>query len=49
MKPTKADRKKFDLDLKYGEIREDKIRDMLENKKIEVNQTTGFIIFVLAT
>lgn len=36
MKPTKADRKKFDLDLKYGEIREDKIRDMLENKKIEI-------------
>ena len=36
MKPTKADRKKFDLDLQYGEIREDKIRDMLENKKIEV-------------
>ena len=36
MKPSKANRKKFDLDLKYGEIREDKIRDMLENKKIEV-------------
>ena len=36
MKPIKADRKKFDLDLQYGEIREDKIRDMLENKKIEV-------------
>ena len=36
VKPTKADRKKFDLDLKYGEIREDKIRDMLENKKIEI-------------
>ena len=36
MKPTKKDQKKFDLDLKYGEIREDKIRDMLENKKIEV-------------
>ena len=29
MKPTKKDQKKFDLDLKYGEIREDKIRDML--------------------
>jgi len=36
VKPIKADRKKFDLDLQYGEIREDKIRDMLENKKIEV-------------
>ena len=36
MKPTKNDRKKFDLDLQYGEIREDKVRNMLENKKIEV-------------
>ena len=36
MKPTKADRKKFDLDLQYGEVREDKIADMLTNKKIEV-------------
>ena len=36
MKPAKADRKKFDLDLAYGEVREDKIADMLQNKKIEV-------------
>jgi len=36
MKPTKADRKKFDIDLAYGEVREDKIADMLTNKKIEV-------------
>ena len=36
MKPIKADRKKFDLDLQYGSIREDKIADMLTNKKIEV-------------
>ena len=36
MKPTKADRKKFDIDLAYGEVREDKIADMLQNKKIEV-------------
>tara|TARA_R100000458_G_C8275635_1_gene250760 strand:+ start:1745 stop:2200 length:456 start_codon:yes stop_codon:yes gene_type:complete len=36
VKPTKNDRKKFDLDLQYGEIREDKVRNMLENKKIEV-------------
>lgn len=36
MKPTKADRKKFDLDLQYGEVRESKIADMLQNKKIEV-------------
>ncbi len=41
MKPTKANRKKFDLDLQYGEIREDKVRDMLENKKIEVKSERG--------
>jgi len=36
MKPAKADRKKFDLDLAYGEVREDKIAEMMTNKKIEV-------------
>ncbi len=36
MKPTKKDRKKFDIDLKYGTIREDKIAYTLTNKKIEV-------------
>lgn len=36
MKPTKADRKKFDLDLAYGEVRENKIAEMLTGKKIEV-------------
>lgn len=36
MKPTKEDRKKFDLDLTYGSIREDRIAEMLTNKKIEV-------------
>ncbi len=36
MKPTKKDRKKFDIDLKYGTIREEKIAKMLTNKKIEV-------------
>ena len=34
MKPTKKDRKKFDLDLQYGSIREDRIAEMLTNKKI---------------
>ena len=49
MKPTKKDRKKFDLDLKYGSIREDRIAEMLTNKKIEVKserdiwQNTGNI------
>ena len=41
MKPIKDDRKKYDLDIQYGEIREDKIRDMLENKKIEVKSERG--------
>ena len=36
MKPIKEDRKNFDIDLEYGEIREDKIKDMLTGKKIEV-------------
>ena len=41
MKPTKENRKKFDLDLKYGQIREDKIADMFNNKKIEVKSERG--------
>ena len=41
VKPTKENRKKFDLDLEFGEIREDKIREMLENKKIEVKSERG--------
>tara|TARA_R110000796_G_scaffold227336_1_gene344079 strand:+ start:207 stop:647 length:441 start_codon:yes stop_codon:yes gene_type:complete len=36
MKPAKANRKKFDIDLAYGTVREEKIADMLTNKKIEV-------------
>jgi hypothetical protein len=49
MKPNKEDRKKFDLDLEYGQVREDKIAEMLQDKKIEVKserdiwQTTGNI------
>ena len=36
MKPCKADRKKFDLDLAYGSVREDRVAEMLQDKKIEV-------------
>jgi len=36
MKPNKEDRKKFDLDLEYGQIREDKIADIFSKAKIEV-------------
>jgi hypothetical protein len=41
MKPIKKDRKKFDIDLQFGSIREDKIADMLTNKKIEVKSERG--------
>ena len=36
LKPRTKDRKKFDIDLAYGEVREQQIADMLTNKKIEV-------------
>ena len=41
MKPTKENRKKFDIDLEYGTIREDKIAEMLTNKKVEVKSERG--------
>ena len=41
MKPTKENRKKFDLDLEYGTIREDKVATMLQDKKIEVKSELG--------
>jgi hypothetical protein len=36
VKPTKENRKKFDLDLEYGQIREDKVADIFSKSKIEV-------------
>ena len=36
LKPKSKDRKKFDIDLAYGKVREDMIKDMLQDKKIEV-------------
>ena len=36
VKPNKENRKKFDIDLEYGEVREQMVADMLQNKKIEV-------------
>jgi|TARA_R100000231_G_scaffold32638_1_gene28502 hypothetical protein len=41
MKPNKKDRKKFDIDLEYGIIREEKVADMLTNKKVEVKSERG--------
>ena len=36
LKPKSKARKKFDIDLAYGKVREDLIKDMLQDKKIEV-------------
>jgi hypothetical protein len=41
MKPTKENRKKFDLDLEYGTVREDKVAEILQDKKIEVKSERG--------
>ena len=34
--PNKKDRKKFDIDLAYGKVREDLVKEMLQDKTIEV-------------
>jgi hypothetical protein len=34
--PTVNNRKKFDIDLSYGKVREKRVVDMLQDKKIEV-------------
>jgi|TARA_R110000822_G_C15288103_1_gene490771 hypothetical protein len=36
LEPSTANRKKFDLDLEYGKVREKLVADMLQDKKIEV-------------
>lgn len=36
LEPSKSDRKKFDIDLEYGQVREKMVADMLQDKKIEV-------------
>lgn len=41
LKPTKDDRKKFDLDLAYGQLHEDEFLDILRNKKVEVKTERG--------
>ena len=41
MKPNKENRKKFDIDLQYGTIREDKVAAMLTDKKVEVKSERG--------
>ena len=34
--PSKENKKKFDIDLEYGQVREQQVADMLQDKKIEV-------------
>ena len=41
MEPQTKDRKKFDIDLAYGKIREQRVADMLQDKKIEVKTERG--------
>ena len=41
LKPSVQARKKFDIDLEYGQVREDMIADMLQNKKVEVKSERG--------
>ena len=44
MKPSKDNRKKFDIDLEYGEAMEDSVAEMLQGKKIEVKSERGMWI-----
>ena len=41
IEPSKDNRKKFDIDLKYGKVKEKIIADMLQDKKIEVKSERG--------
>ena len=41
LEPKVEDRKKFDIDLQYGQVREKIVADMLQDKKIEVKSERG--------
>ena len=41
LQPSKDNRKKFDIDLEYGKVREKQVAEMLQNKKIEVKSERG--------
>lgn len=41
LEPQKEDRKKFDIDLQYGKVREQAVADMLQDKRIEVKSERG--------
>ena len=44
MEPATCDRKKFDIDLSYGKVREQQVANMLTDKKIEVKSERGMWI-----
>ena len=41
LEPKIEDRKKFDIDLEYGKVREQMVADMLQDKMIEVKSERG--------
>ena len=41
LSPSKENRKEFDIDLEYGQVREKQVADMLQDKKIEVKSERG--------
>ena len=41
LEPCTEDRKKFDIDLEYGKVREKFVAEMLQDKKIEVKSERG--------
>ena len=49
LEPEVKDRKKFDIDLQYGKVREQLIVDMLQDKKIEVKSERDIGDEVFAT
>ena len=41
LEPSIKNRKKFDIDLEYGKVREKQVAEMLQDKKIEVKSERG--------
>ena len=37
LEPSKPNRKKFDMDLKYGKVRERLVAEMLQDKRLKSN------------
>ena len=43
LEPSIDNRKKFDIDLQYGKVREKDVADMLQDKKIEVKDRKSVV------